>query len=1032
MSRLLHSVLLFLVPGTVLCQSDEFLHLELSWKTIETEHFLIHFHQGVERPAQEVAVIAEHIYGPITELYRHRPDQKVSIVLRDHDDYSNGAAYFYDNKIEIWVPALDFELRGTHPWLLNVVTHEFIHIVQIQTAMKLGRRFPALYFQWFGYEAERRPDVLYGFPNVLVSYPLSAFVVPSWFAEGTAQYNHPDFTYDFWDTHRDMILRMYMVEGNPLTWEEMAVFGKTSLGNESSYNAGFSIVKYIAERYGPDKLAEISRNLGSFHRLTIDGAIEAALGKSGKEVFEEWKRAMKNHYEVVMVGKEKTPGELIEGEGFGNFYPAFSRSGNLIAYVSNKGRDFFSQSSVYLYDLNGRTSERIRDGVRSTLSFSPDDRYLYYSRATQQNPNWSKVFDIYRFDLLNEKEERLTFGLRAMNPRISNDGTKIVFAYGSGGTLNIGTSDADGKNVRQLTSFADGEQVYTPVWSPDGTTAAFGFSSGEHQSVAVINDDGSGLRVVAEDADSRNPCFSPDGRRLYYSSDRTGIFNLYVVNLEEASTTQVTNILGGAFLPNVNERGDITYVSYTSSGYKIACLKSPVGIAGEKGHSHVDNAGSTPEEKTIDRTRTSRTALSQNPSGRFEARPYRNVFSSLSIIPLVRVDNYNPRNKGIDIVKAGLYVSSTDMLNKLSLFGGAAINRRFERDLFFILEYRDRLPLLFQLGLEPIVSLELYNISRKTSTSFRLDPSPQLITTDITYSLFEFDISFRQKVLSPDTEFRLWYSLSRYTADIGAFINPNTVPVTLVSAFRNLYLIGNTFTAQLKHRDIRPSVDSEINPVGRSINLRFASEINKFNPEGEFEVSDGLLVPVYQNLTFHKIDFQWDEHIPLPFERHTISMSIRRASTLGKNVDSFFDSYGGGFLGMKAYPFYALGGNDIGSLTLAYRFPLFRAINARILQFYFTKLYGSIFGDFGDAWTGSPPPLDQWKKGVGFELRLEAFSFYAYPTRFFFSGAYGFDRFTKTFSGIPVTYGREWRFYLGILFGFEISDLGRMHRWRLE
>ncbi|HCT53500.1 MAG TPA: hypothetical protein DF712_13685, partial [Balneola sp.] len=112
----------------------DYSHNHLEWFTIESEHFLIHFQDGNSRSAKVTARIAEEIYAPITELYQLEPDQKVSIVLKDRDDYSNGAAYFFDNKIDIWLPALDTPLRGTHNWLRNVITHEFTHIIQIQKA----------------------------------------------------------------------------------------------------------------------------------------------------------------------------------------------------------------------------------------------------------------------------------------------------------------------------------------------------------------------------------------------------------------------------------------------------------------------------------------------------------------------------------------------------------------------------------------------------------------------------------------------------------------------------------------------------------------------------------------------------------------------------------------------------------------------------------------------------------------------------------------------------------------------------------
>lgn len=1005
-------VVLFVCTAMLRAQEGEYPHPELEWNTIETEHFLIHFHRGAERTAAEVARIAEAIYEPITSLYQHWPDHRTSIVLRDHDDYSNGAAYFFDNRIEIWAPSLDFEFRGTHPWLLNVVTHEFTHIVQIQTAMKFGRRVPALYVQWLGYEAERRPDVLYGFPNVIVSYPLSGFLVPSWFAEGTAQYNHPDLKHDYWDSHRDMILRTAMLDDRMLSWEEMAVFGKTSLGNEQSYNAGFSIVQYIAETYGVEQLVAISKRLSSLPRTTIDGAISEVLGKSGAELYEEWKQAKLKLYQATLqrIASARVEGELLENEGFGNFYPAFSPDGSTLAYVSNRERDYLSLSSIYLLDLTTRERKKLLSGVRSALSFSPDGRYLYYSKLTRKNPFGSRLSDLFRLDLKEEEEERLTYGARAFNPAVSPDGTRIAFVFGSDGTLNLGLSDSAGRTVVSLTQFGNGEQVFTPAWSPDGKRIAFGFSTGHGQRIGIIDVGTRRLEILPGETDARNPCFSPDGRRLLYSEDVGGIFNIFELDLESRQTRQITNVLGGAFLPTVSRKGDVAFVLYTSGGYKISWIP-----AARQAH---DGAGQDHRRTLAFVERDARSDAVANVEGLI-LRPYRNVYTTLTLIPVVRVDNYNPKNRGLDVLKTGLYFSSYDMVDKLSLFGGAAVNRRLERDLFFVFEYKDRLPLLYQLGLSPILSVELYNLTRRTRSSFEL--TPQIVSTDITYNLFEVNLSLRHTVIDERNDLRLTYTLSRYGADIGSFINPNTL--TLNPGFRNRYFIGNSVTLTARHDGLIPSVDREINPAGRTVLMRYAYEFNKFNVDGDFEIRDGLLVPLYTQFTFQRIELFWSEHVALPLDRHTLTVAVRRAMIPGRRVDSFFDFYVGGFTGMKGYPFYALGGNDVAWLHLTYRFPLWTAINTRILQFYFTKLYGSLFGDVGNAWTGRTPPFGQWKKDAGFELRLEAFSFYAFPTRFFFAGAYGFDRFTRVINNSAVTYGKEWRFYLGVLFGFELGQL---------
>jgi hypothetical protein len=221
-------------------------------------------------------------------------------------------------------------------------------------------------------------------------------------------------------------------------------------------------------------------------------------------------------------------------------------------------------------------------------------------------------------------------------------------------------------------------------------------------------------------------------------------------------------------------------------------------------------------------------------------------------------------------------------------------------------------------------------------------------------------------------------------------------------------------------------VDKDINPVGRTFSLKYLYEMDKFNPTDATRNDNGFLSPVYTPFNLHKLELNWNEHIALPFEHQTLTLGVNAAGILGDSVDEFFDYYAGGFVGMRGYPFYAIGGNKTAYFNATYRFPIATQLDFRVLQFYFTKLYGSVFCDIGDGWTTKVPSLDQWKRDAGFELRLESYSFYAYPTRIFFSGAYGLDRIIRNIKVIntqTVVYGNEWRFYLGILFDFEISDM---------
>jgi hypothetical protein len=169
-------------------------------------------------------------------------------------------------------------------------------------------------------------------------------------------------------------------------------------------------------------------------------------------------------------------------------------------------------------------------------------------------------------------------------------------------------------------------------------------------------------------------------------------------------------------------------------------------------------------------------------------------------------------------------------------------------------------------------------------------------------------------------------------------------------------------------------------------------------------------------------------HFPL-WSDHTLTARIRGGTILGPQVPDFFDFYLGGLIGFKAYPFYAISGNELTWLDLTYRFPLWRDIDARMGHFYLDKIFLSFNFDFGDAWNGNFPTLDDFKKGTGAEIRAHLTSYYLFPTDVFFNASYGFDKFTRTVNEQDITYGKEWRFYGGILFGFDIVNNTRHYHF---
>ncbi len=1020
-------LLLLLSLSKLFAQFNEY-YPEYNWLTLKGDHVEVHYHEEAERTARTILKIAEEVWEPITSLYQYEPD-RVHYVVKDIDDYSNGATYFFDNKIEIWASALEFDLRGSHNWLRNVISHEFTHMVQIQASMKVGRSVPAVYLQFLNYEDRRRPDILYGFPNFIASYPLATINVPAWFAEGTAQYMRKEFNYDNWDSHRDMILRSYVLDGNMLTWNEMGVFGKTSLGNESVYNSGFALTRYISQKYGEDKLREISKHLGDLGVFTIDASFEKVLGKDGNEIYDEWKAVLEESYlnRIEDVKSNLVIGEKIRDTGFGNFYPAFTRDGKKLAYISNKKSDYFT-GNLYMYDLDTKKEKMGVENIRSSFGFSPDDKQIIYSKLSEDNPNWVKIHDLYSYDIDDEEETRLTFGLRANNPSVSNSGEKIAFVYQKDGTSNLGLVDKDGKNFKRLTFFENGEQVYSPKFSPDDSQIVFDYTYHHGRDIAKVDTSGSGYSYLIQTAaDERNPVFISNDE-IVYASDATGIFNLYKYDIKTSGSTRITNVIGGAFMPAVKDNGSIAYAGYTSEGYKIFYLNNDElsKVDESKKYVWIENPPLDKNQPAGDIDKFQIASL-RNFNDRElpeqDASEYSGTFTRLTFFPVIRYDNYNTSASGLDKIKPGLYIASTDILNRYSLFGGASINKSLERDLFLMFEFRNKLPLPYDLGLKPQLSLELYSVSRKTDVDvlFGVDSTggaasaDYQVKTDVTYNLLEVDVAAKHKIFAEGSNIELRFIWSRYTATLGSFLLPNTT--ILYPTTNDEYFIGRNIQVLFEHKGLLPDRDADINPLGREFSLQYNYEFNKYNPESNYEVEDGVLKPLYDNFNFHKVELNWKEHFGIA-DGHVLTAQLRAASILGPQVPDFFDSYLGGLVGMKSYPFYAISGNELGWLNLTYRFPLFRNIDGRFGHLYIDKIFLSVYGDIGNAWNGDIPQLDKFKKGAGGEVRIKLNSFYLFPTSVFFNAAYSFDSFERVVRGETVKYGKEWTLYGGILFDF--------------
>lgn len=214
------------------------------------------------------------------------------------------------------------------------------------------------------------------------------------------------------------------------------------------------------------------------------------------------------------------------------------------------------------------------NGAEMYPSLSPDGKTLIFSSRSDGNWNiyFQKVGDLNAVSLTKDSRSN---NLQAV---YSPDGKQIAFRSDrdGGGIFLMG---ATGENIRRLTdsgfypswspdekeivfssenfeepmnrgiisylwavNIATGEErkiieqdAIQPNWSPSGARIAFwGYKEGGQRDIWTISADGTDLVSITDDAAvDWNPVWSPDGKFLYFISDRGGSMNLWRVAVDE-------------------------------------------------------------------------------------------------------------------------------------------------------------------------------------------------------------------------------------------------------------------------------------------------------------------------------------------------------------------------------------------------------------------------------------------------------------------------------------------------------------------
>jgi len=206
--------------------------------------------------------------------------------------------------------------------------------------------------------------------------------------------------------------------------------------------------------------------------------------------------------------KAETPPDICrlnaDGTGFQRFgvgiFPQVG--GNTIAYTSFQEKT----PTVHVMNLDGTNDRKLADGI--SCAISPNGATLYYVKVKVKVENdTSSIEALVGLNVSDGKEiGRINIGNvdsdNLLYIRFSPDGKKLLMTAANG----LQTTDADGKNPRQLSPFQD----RCPQFNHDGTKIAFI----RNDRLYVMNADGSALQQLAPGLKVDELTFAPDGKSL--------------------------------------------------------------------------------------------------------------------------------------------------------------------------------------------------------------------------------------------------------------------------------------------------------------------------------------------------------------------------------------------------------------------------------------------------------------------------------------------------------------------------------------
>ena len=271
--------------------------------------------------------------------------------------------------------------------------------------------------------------------------------------------------------------------------------------------------------------------------------------------------------EVYMMNPDGTEQVNLTQHRADDLRAVWSPTGEQILFVSDRGGT--RVRDLYLMDADGANVRRVFkkkiEAWRTNPTWSPDGKQIAYEYV-----DWTHLeFGLYIATLGEEDAEHIGNG---GEPAWSPDGSEIACYIGDPRESQLTFINIHTREREQPLPTKALLWQFDPSWSAVGDRLAF--LGIEHplpvildrdlhnawkdkQGIYIVNRDGTGLQQLVDEAGppAQYPALSPNGEEVLYTQRINGRFQIFKIDVNSRTRTQMTHIVGLSLL-QANSGGD--------------------------------------------------------------------------------------------------------------------------------------------------------------------------------------------------------------------------------------------------------------------------------------------------------------------------------------------------------------------------------------------------------------------------------------------------------------------------------------------